>query len=98
MPDIGSITFPAQMTTIPSQLRGAIIRVDPNSVILPAGVGDSELTELRSSRETVERLSVAAADLPLLRGQLPEGLTRLNVRGEIPQIIHVMPVYANGQR
>ncbi|XP_043232772.1 uncharacterized protein LOC122387031 [Amphibalanus amphitrite] len=69
------------MTTIPSQLRGAIIRVDPNSVILPAGVGDSELTELRSSRETVERLSVAAADLPLLRGQLPEGLTRLNVRG-----------------
>ncbi|XP_043238998.1 uncharacterized protein LOC122390299 [Amphibalanus amphitrite] len=71
----------AQITTIPSQLRGAIIRVDPNTVILPAGVGDSELTELRSSRETVERLSVSAADLPLLREQLPEGLECLNVRG-----------------
>ncbi|XP_043232774.1 uncharacterized protein LOC122387033 [Amphibalanus amphitrite] len=71
----------AQITTIPSQLRGAIIRVDPNTVILPAGVGDSELTELRSSRETVERLSVSAADLPRLREQLPEGLERLNVRG-----------------
>ncbi|XP_043225584.1 uncharacterized protein LOC122383341 [Amphibalanus amphitrite] len=71
----------AQMTTIPSQLRGAIIRVEPNTVILPAGVGDSELTELRSSRETVKRLSVSAADLPRLRGQQPEGLERLNVRG-----------------
>ncbi|KAF0306143.1 hypothetical protein FJT64_022282 [Amphibalanus amphitrite] len=71
----------AQITTIPSQLRGAIIRVDPNTTILPAGVGDSELTELRSSRETVKRLSVSAADLPRLRGQLPEGLQRLNVRG-----------------
>ncbi|XP_043240077.1 uncharacterized protein LOC122390809 [Amphibalanus amphitrite] len=71
----------AQITTIPSQLRGAIIRVEPNTVILPAGVGDSELTELRSSRETVERLSVTAADLPRLRGQLPECLQRLNVRG-----------------
>ncbi|XP_043231551.1 uncharacterized protein LOC122386436 [Amphibalanus amphitrite] len=71
----------AQITTIPSQLRGAIIRVDPNTVILPVGVGDSELTELRSSRETVKRLSVSAADLPRLRGQLPEGLQRLNVRG-----------------
>ncbi|XP_043232766.1 uncharacterized protein LOC122387024 [Amphibalanus amphitrite] len=71
----------AQVTTIPSQLRGAIIRVGPNTIILPAGVGDSELTELRSSRETVERLSVSAADLPLLREQLPEGLERLNVRG-----------------
>ncbi|XP_043240793.1 LRR receptor-like serine/threonine-protein kinase HSL2 [Amphibalanus amphitrite] len=69
------------MTAIPSQLRDAIIRVGPNTVILPAGVGDSELTELRSSRETVERLSVSAADLPRLRGQLPEGLERLNVRG-----------------
>ena len=92
MPDIGSITFPAQMTTIPSQLRGAIIRVGPNTVILPAGVGDSELTELRSSRETVERLSVSAADLPRLREQLPEGLRRLNVRGELPRIMHVMPI------
>ena len=92
MPDIGSITFPAQVTTIPSQLRGAIIRVEPDTVILPAGVGDSELTELRSSRETVERLSVSAADLPRLRGQLPEGLERLNVRGEIPRIMHAMPV------
>ncbi|XP_043240799.1 uncharacterized protein LOC122391187 [Amphibalanus amphitrite] len=82
----------AQMTTIPSQLCGAIIRVDPNTVILPAGVSDSELTELRSSRETVKRLSVSAADLPRLRGQLPEGLQRLNIRGEIPRIIHVMPV------
>ncbi|KAF0288460.1 hypothetical protein FJT64_013176 [Amphibalanus amphitrite] len=81
MPDIGSITFPAQMTTIPSQLRGAIIRVGPNTIILPAGVGDSELTELRSSRETVKRLSVSAADLPRLRGQLPEGLRFFNVRG-----------------
>ncbi|XP_043241009.1 uncharacterized protein LOC122391284 isoform X1 [Amphibalanus amphitrite] len=71
----------AQVTTIPSQLRGAIIRVGPNTIILPAGVGDSELTELRSSRETVERLSVSAADLPRLREQLPEGLERLNVRG-----------------
>ncbi|XP_043200659.1 uncharacterized protein LOC122369759 [Amphibalanus amphitrite] len=71
----------AQITTIPSQLRGAIIRVEPNTVILPAGVGDSELTELRSSRETVKRLSVSAADLPRLRGQLPEGLKRLNIRG-----------------
>ena len=82
MPDIGSITFPAQMTTTPSQLRGAIIRVGPNTIILPAGVGDSELSELRSSRETVERLSVTAADLPRLRGQLPEGLILLNVRGD----------------
>ncbi|XP_043234858.1 uncharacterized protein LOC122388125 [Amphibalanus amphitrite] len=71
----------AQVTTIPSQLRGAIIRVGPNTVILPAGVGDSELTKLRSSRETVKRLSVSAADLPRLRGQLPEGLSFLNVRG-----------------
>ncbi|KAF0297998.1 hypothetical protein FJT64_004638 [Amphibalanus amphitrite] len=71
----------AQVTTIPSQLRVAIIRVGPNTIILPAGVGDSELTELRSSRETVERLSVSAADLPLLREQLPECLQRLNVRG-----------------
>ncbi|XP_043234861.1 uncharacterized protein LOC122388127 isoform X2 [Amphibalanus amphitrite] len=71
----------AQVTTIPSLLRGAIIRVGPNTIILPAGVGDSELTELRSSRETVERLSVSAADLPLLREQLPECLQRLNVRG-----------------
>ncbi|XP_043234854.1 uncharacterized protein LOC122388121 [Amphibalanus amphitrite] len=71
----------AQITTIPSQLRGAIIRVGPNTIILPAGVGDSELTELRSSRETVKRLSVSAADLPRLRGQLPEGLRRFNVRG-----------------
>ncbi|XP_043217273.1 uncharacterized protein LOC122379282 isoform X2 [Amphibalanus amphitrite] len=71
----------AQVTTIPSQLRDAIIRVGPNTIILPAGVGDSELTELRSSRETVERLSVSTADLPRLRGQLPEGLKRLNVRG-----------------
>ncbi|XP_043228651.1 uncharacterized protein LOC122384907 [Amphibalanus amphitrite] len=71
----------AQITTIPSQLRGAIIRVDPNTVILPAGVGESELTELRSSRKTVKRLSVTAADLPRLRGQLPKGLRRLNVRG-----------------
>ena len=92
MPDIGSITFPAQMTTTPSQLRGAIIRVEPDTIILPAGVGDSELTELRSSRETVKRLSVSAADLPRLRGQLPEGLKRLNVRGELPRIMHVMPV------
>ncbi|XP_043225576.1 uncharacterized protein LOC122383330 [Amphibalanus amphitrite] len=69
------------MTTIPSQLRGAIIRVGPNTIILPAGVGDSELTELRSSRETVKRLSVSAADLPRLRGQLPEGLRFFNVRG-----------------
>ncbi|KAF0309169.1 hypothetical protein FJT64_019698 [Amphibalanus amphitrite] len=81
MPDIGSITFPAQVTTIPSQLRGAIIRVGPNIIILPAGVGDSELTELQISRETVERLSVTTADLPRLREQLPEGLRRLNVRG-----------------
>ncbi|KAF0314139.1 hypothetical protein FJT64_015396 [Amphibalanus amphitrite] len=71
----------AQITTIPSQLRGAIIRVEPDTVILPAGVGDSELTELRSSRETVKRLSVSAADLPRLREQLPEGLECLNVRG-----------------
>ncbi|XP_043231564.1 uncharacterized protein LOC122386447 [Amphibalanus amphitrite] len=71
----------AQVTTIPSQLRGAIIRVGPNTIILPAGVGDSELTELQISRETVERLSVSAADLPRLREQLPEGLRRLNVRG-----------------
>ncbi|KAF0294914.1 hypothetical protein FJT64_007444 [Amphibalanus amphitrite] len=55
--------------------------VEPDTVILPAGVGDSELTELRSSRETVERLSVTATDLPRLRGQLPEGLEYLNVRG-----------------
>ncbi|KAF0299088.1 hypothetical protein FJT64_003635 [Amphibalanus amphitrite] len=46
----------------------------------------------------LQYLSVSAADLPLLRGQLPEGLSFLNVRGEIPQITHVMPVYANGQR
>ncbi|XP_043232776.1 uncharacterized protein LOC122387040 [Amphibalanus amphitrite] len=71
----------AQVTTIPSQLRGAIIRVGPNTIILPAGVGDSELTELQISRETVERLSVTTADLPRLREQLPEGLRRLNVRG-----------------
>ncbi|XP_043217710.1 uncharacterized protein LOC122379505 [Amphibalanus amphitrite] len=71
----------AQITTIPSQLRGAIIRVEPDTVILPAGVGDSELTQLRSSRESVERLSVSAADLPRLREQLPECLRRLNVRG-----------------
>ncbi|XP_043235930.1 uncharacterized protein LOC122388696 [Amphibalanus amphitrite] len=71
----------AQITTIPSQLRGAIIRVEPDTVILPAGVGDSELTELRNSRKTVKRLSVSAADLPRLRGQLPEGLKRLNIRG-----------------
>ncbi|XP_043234853.1 uncharacterized protein LOC122388119 [Amphibalanus amphitrite] len=59
----------------------AIIRVEPNTIILPAGVGLIELTELRSSRETVKRLSVSAADLPRLRGQLPEGLKRLNIRG-----------------
>ncbi|XP_043217762.1 serine/threonine-protein kinase/endoribonuclease IRE1-like [Amphibalanus amphitrite] len=59
----------------------AIIKVGPNTIILPAGVGLIELTELRSSRETVERLSVTAADLPRLREQLPEGLRRLNVRG-----------------
>ncbi|KAF0295689.1 hypothetical protein FJT64_006796 [Amphibalanus amphitrite] len=59
----------------------AIIKVGPNTIILPAGVGLIELTELRSSRETVKRLSVSAADLPRLREQLPEGLERLNVRG-----------------
>ncbi|KAF0309712.1 hypothetical protein FJT64_019174 [Amphibalanus amphitrite] len=69
-----------------------IIKVDPNTIILPAGVGLIELTELRSSRETVKRLSVSAADLPRLRRQLPEGLERLNVRGEVTQITHGMPV------
>ncbi|XP_043217699.1 uncharacterized protein LOC122379497 [Amphibalanus amphitrite] len=71
----------AQVTTIPSQLRGAIIRVGPNTIILPAGVGDSELTELQISRETVERLSVTATDLPRLSWQLPKCLRCLNVRG-----------------
>ncbi|XP_043217870.1 uncharacterized protein LOC122379601 [Amphibalanus amphitrite] len=59
----------------------SIIKVDPNTVILPAGVGTIEMAELRSSRETVERMSVSAADLPRLKGQLLEGLNHLNVRG-----------------
>ncbi|XP_043231552.1 uncharacterized protein LOC122386438 [Amphibalanus amphitrite] len=71
----------AQITTIPSQLRGAMIRVDSKTMIVPAGGGISELTGLRISGETVERISITAADLPRRIGFLPEGLKCLNVRG-----------------
>ncbi|KAF0305979.1 hypothetical protein FJT64_022472 [Amphibalanus amphitrite] len=58
-----------------------MIRVGSKTIILPAGVGIGELTGLRISGETVERISITAADLPRRIGFLPEGLKCLNVRG-----------------
>ena len=67
---------------------------------LTGGVLDTVSMEPLTRCPELEWLSVTAADLPRLREQLPEGLDfeYLNVRGEIPRITHVMPVYANGQR
>ncbi|XP_043191625.1 serine/threonine-protein kinase/endoribonuclease IRE1-like [Amphibalanus amphitrite] len=64
-----------------------IVKVGLSTIILRDGFGLSELTELRSSRETLERLSVAATDLSQLEKHLPKGLRRINVRGEVPKKI-----------
>ncbi|KAF0309936.1 hypothetical protein FJT64_018976 [Amphibalanus amphitrite] len=52
-----------------------------SSLTLSGGVPDTVSLEPLTRCTGLERLSVSAVDLPRLRGQLPEGLERLNVRG-----------------
>ena len=55
------------------------------TVILPAGVDAACLAALLVPLQRRLQLSVAAADLPGLKGALPQGLWELNVRGKIPR-------------
>ena len=56
-----------------------------DTVIMPAGLDAACLAALLLPLQPPSRLSVAAADLPGLKGVLPQGLRELNVRGEIPR-------------
>ena len=55
------------------------------TVILPAGVDAVCLAALLVPLQALYHLSVAAADLPGLKGALPQSLYWLKVRGEIPR-------------
>ena len=55
-----------------------------HTVILPAGGDAACLAALLVPLQRRFQLSVASADLPGLKGALPQGLWQLNVRGEIP--------------
>ena len=59
-------------------------RASLETIILPAGVNAACLAALLVPLQALQYLSVAAADLPGLKGALPQDLCRLNVRGKIP--------------